>query len=93
MLEKEIQAKITSYLKKNNWMVLNMQLLSLNGLPDLLCLNYNIALWIEVKRPKKKPTELQKFRHAQLRNFGFTVIVADNLKVVKDYVSQLKIKP
>ena len=44
----------------------------LSGLPDLLCLKNGRAVWLEVKQPGKKPTEIQTRRMAELRERGGT---------------------
>lgn len=44
----------------------------LAGLPDLLCLQRGYAVWLEVKQPGKKPTEIQKRRMAELEARGGT---------------------
>ncbi len=42
-----------------------------NGIPDLMCLKDGITMFIEVKRPNGKLSELQKIRIKQLRDLGF----------------------
>jgi hypothetical protein len=44
----------------------------LAGLPDLLCLQHGRAVWLEVKQPGKKPTEIQTRRMAELEAKGGT---------------------
>jgi Holliday junction resolvase len=42
-----------------------------NGIPDLMCLKDGVTMFIEVKRPNGKLSELQKIRIKQLRDLGF----------------------
>jgi Holliday junction resolvase len=42
------------------------------GIPDLLCLQRGSAVWLEVKQPGKRPTEIQKRRMAELEEQGGT---------------------
>ena len=42
-----------------------------NGIPDLMCLKDGITMFIEVKRPNGKLSELQKIRIKQLKDLGF----------------------
>jgi hypothetical protein len=44
----------------------------LAGLPDLLCLQRGHAVWLEVKQPGKKPTEIQRRRMNELETRGGT---------------------
>ena len=41
--------------------------------PDILAIKYGLATWIEVKRPGKKSTPIQKARQDELRAAGCKV--------------------
>jgi len=43
------------------------------GVPDLLCIKDGRAVFMEVKQPGKKPTELQKQRMHEIRTVGGAV--------------------
>jgi len=45
----------------------------LNGIPDLMALKDSKTMFIEVKQPKGKLSELQKLRIEQLTEQGFEV--------------------
>lgn len=77
MTEQQIQTKIKQRYEADGWMVVKLIQCSINGLPDLLCLKNGVSLWIEVKRQGGKASELQKFRHEQLRKIGFEVLVLE----------------
>jgi len=83
MLESAIQTKIRIALEKSGWLVIKLIQTSLNGITDQLCLKKSRAVFIEVKQPGKKPTELQLYRHKQLREQGFEVIVAESVKDIQ----------
>jgi len=53
-------------------LVLKIIKLNKNGFPDLLALKENETMFIEVKRPTGKLSELQKIRIEQLRAKGIT---------------------
>ena len=56
----------------------------LAGMPDrLLLFPGGHAVFVETKAPGKKPRMLQKIRHEQLRDIGFTVLVADTKEEAK----------
>lgn len=74
-LESSIQASIIKRYTEEGWLVVKMGLCNMNGIPDLLCLKDGKALFVEVKRPGKKPRRLQEYRIRQLREQGFEVLV------------------
>jgi len=84
MLERQIQARIMTVLTDAGWIVVRPTVTNLSGFPDLMALRKSFVVFIEVKRPGQKPTELQMYRHGQLRSNGFEVIVASSTTDVKD---------
>jgi hypothetical protein len=46
---------------------------TVNGIPDLICHRQGETMYIEVKRPTGKLSELQKVRIKQLQEQGITV--------------------
>ena len=71
MLEKNVQTKIKKKLELEGWFVIKLITTSCNGIPDLLCLRNGITMFVEVKRPNGKLSELQKVRIDQLKQKGF----------------------
>lgn len=50
------------------------------GIPDRLCIGpCGFILFVELKRLGKKPSKIQYWFHRELRKFGFTVAVPDNI--------------
>lgn len=79
MKESLIQTKIKTKLEASGWMVIKLIQTSCNGITDQLALKEGKAVFIEVKQPGKKPTDLQLHRHKQLREKGFEVVVATDV--------------
>ena len=75
MKESEIQRKITLQLEKRGWLVVKLIKTTMNGIPDLMALKCGKTVFIEVKTEIGEVSELQKFRHEQLKKQGFTVFV------------------
>ena len=73
MLEKNIQTKIIAKLKTEGWLCVKLIKTSVNGIPDLLCLKNGKTMFIEVKQPDGKLSELQNVRIGQLLALGFDV--------------------
>jgi Holliday junction resolvase len=75
MLEQQIQTKIIKKLTKEGWLCLKVIKLSHSGYPDLICHRNGETMYIEVKRPFGKLSEVQKIRIQQLRSYGITVLI------------------
>ncbi|OCW92681.1 hypothetical protein A9168_14995 [Macellibacteroides sp. HH-ZS] len=76
-LESVIQTRIIKRMEAQGYYVIKLQLTNKNGIPDLLCLKDGKASFIEVKRPGEKPRVLQEYRHNELRELGFDVMILD----------------
>ena len=70
MLEQQIQKKIIKKLEAEGYLVIKLIKTNLNGIPDLLAIKDNKPLFIEVKQPKGKLSEIQKYRIQQLKDKG-----------------------
>jgi Holliday junction resolvase len=77
MTEQDIQAKIMKRLRAEGYYVVKIVQATVTGLPDILALKPNEARWIEVKKPGKKPSAVQEYRHNELRGLGFPVEVLE----------------
>jgi Holliday junction resolvase len=75
MLESQIQAKIIKRYQSEGWIVVKLIKTNTNGIPDLMCLRNGETIFIEVKRPTGKLSELQKHRIKQLEDEQFKVFV------------------
>ena len=84
MTEQQIQTKIIKRLKTEGWYVIKLIKTSVSGIPDLLCLKNGNAMFIEVKQPDGKLSELQNVRIGQLLALGFDV------KIWTDYATDFK---
>ena len=79
-MESKIQAKIKARFEQAGWIVVKLIQTNCNGIPDLICLKMGKTVFVEVKQPGKKPTELQQFRHDQLTQNGFQVFILSSEK-------------
>jgi Holliday junction resolvase len=79
-MESKIQAKIKARFENAGWIVVKLIQTNCNGIPDLMCLKDGKTVFVEVKQPGKKPTELQQFRHDQLTQNGFQVFILSSEK-------------
>ena len=79
-MESKIQAKIKARFENAGWIVVKLIQTNCNGIPDLMCLKGGKTVFVEVKQPGKKPTELQQFRHDELTQNGFQVFILSSEK-------------
>jgi hypothetical protein len=77
--ESIVQAATIKKYEADGWLVVKIIQTTLNGWPDLQCHRAGVTLFIETKATGKKLSELQKYRHAQLKAQGFTVLTIDNV--------------
>lgn len=71
MSEQKIQAKLIKMLEEDGYYVIKLIKTNKNGIPDVVAIPKNSdILFIEVKKPGKNPTPLQKFRIKELTNHG-----------------------
>lgn len=84
--EQYIQSQIIKYLESKNWLVFKLMAVSKSGVPDLICHYEGNTLYIEVKKPGGRLSQVQKYRIAQLRERNITVLITDNLGDVKNYI-------
>ena len=72
-LEQNLQKKIQKKLQEEGWLCIKLIKTTLNGIPDLMALKDSKTMFVEVKQPKGKLSELQKLRIEQLTEQGFEV--------------------
>jgi Holliday junction resolvase len=75
MTEQQIQNKIIKKLEGSGYFVLKLIKCNKNGFPDLIAVKENETIFIEVKRPNGKLSELQKVRINELRSRNIKVKV------------------
>jgi len=75
MIESKIQTKIILQLTKEGWYCVKLTKTNKNGIPDLMCLRKGVTMFIEVKQVGGKLSEIQKYRHEEIRKQGFKVKV------------------
>lgn len=85
MLESNIQAKGARELRKAGWIVDKSVGHSHNGWPDMQCYRDGITIFIEWKKPGKKPDPLQWYWIKKLRKAGFQAYVIDDWNDLKKH--------
>jgi len=74
MTEQQIQSKRIKQLESEGYYVIKLIKTNKNGIPDLIAIPRGAdVLFSEVKTPKGVVAELQKYRHKELKDYGFRV--------------------
>lgn len=71
MKEQQIQAKRIKQLEAEGYYVLKLIRVNKTGIPDLIAIKEGDILFSEIKTPKGKLSEIQKYRIKELENYGF----------------------
>ena len=71
MTEQQIQAKRIKQLEAEGYYVLKLIKTNRNGIPDLIAIKEGDILFSEIKTPKGKLSEIQKYRMKELESYGF----------------------
>lgn len=83
MTEQAIQKKIVDYLSKNGAYSVKTIATNSGGTPDILCCFKGRFCAIEVKSPKGKVSELQKWHIEQIKKAGGVAFVARSIDEVQ----------
>lgn len=67
-MEQAIQKKITTQFEAHGYFVVKLIKTNRNGIPDLLAVKENRAIFVEVKQEHGKLSEIQRYRINELRN-------------------------
>ena len=90
MLEKNIENKLTTAVKKAGGIAPKFVSPSFAGMPDrLVLLPDGVFAFVELKAPGKKPRPLQLARHRLLRELGFKVYVIDDIAQIGGMLDEL----
>ena len=91
MLEKTIEKKLTTSVKKAGGIAPKFVSPSFAGMPDRLILLPDGHIgFAELKAPGKKPRPLQLSRHRLLRELGYRVYVIDDPKQIGGMIDELQ---
>lgn len=84
ILEQSVEQPATDYAEKIGYISLKFTPTGQRGWPDHLFINlYGHHVYIEFKKPKKKPSKLQLYRLKQLTQRGVSAYWTDNLSTAK----------
>jgi Holliday junction resolvase len=71
MKEQQIQTKRIKQLEAEGYYVLKLSKTNKNGIPDILAIKEGEILFSEIKTPRGKLSEIQKYRIKELESYGF----------------------
>ena len=87
--EQKLQSKIIAYLEENGWIVVKTITLSKAGFPDIFAFKNKEAIFIEVKAPHGRCSELQRHRIKELKKEGFNAEFIDSMDALKNMLLKL----
>jgi Holliday junction resolvase len=71
MKEQQIQTKRIKQLEAEGYYVLKLIRVNKTGIPDLIAIKEGEVLFSEIKTPRGKLSEMQKYRIKELESYGF----------------------
>ena len=90
MLEKQIENKLITAVKKAGGIAPKFVSPSFAGMPDrLVLLPDGVFAFVELKAPGESPRPLQRARHRKLRSLGFKVYVIDGIDGIGGMLHEL----
>lgn len=91
MLEKTLEHKFVTEVKRVGGLALKFVSPGFDGVPDRLVLLPGGKLgFVEVKAPGKRPRPLQLARHRLLRRLGFNVYVLDDERQIGGIIRDIR---
>ena len=93
MLEKVIEAYLVQKVKELGGIAYKFTSPQRRSVPDRLCLfPYGLMVFVEVKAPKRLPTEAQAREILRLQVMGFSAITVSSKEQVYDFIEWVKTK-
>lgn len=90
MIEKQIENKLKTAVKKNGGIALKLVCPAFAGMPDRLILLPDGHIgFAELKASGKKPRPLQLSRHRLLRELGYQVYIIDDPEQIGGMIDEL----
>jgi len=86
MTEAQLERKVVEFCHEYKLLTYKFSSPAHRGVPDRVILYHGRALFLELKRPGKKPTKLQERELGQLRASGCAADWADNLETARNII-------
>lgn len=84
--EKAIEQYLVRCIKTLGGMCVKLQNTGINGIPDRIVLLDGTVVFVELKAPSGRLSEVQKARHKQLEAMGFQVYTLFNFDQVDNFL-------
>ena len=89
--EKHIEEYLSKQVKKSGGIAYKFSSPARRGVPDRMCLFPESAMmFVELKAPGKKPTNLQLHEHKKIEALGFEVFVIDSKEQVDELIKMVE---
>jgi hypothetical protein len=91
MRERTVEQKFVTACHERGWLAAKFVSPGMAGVPDrIVFLPGGRVAFAELKAPGKTPTPMQRYRHRQLRELGFTVHVVDNPEDIETFIREVQ---
>lgn len=91
MLEREIEKRLVTAVRKNGGMCPKLTSPGTAGMPDrLIILPGGHIAFAELKAPGQKPRRIQQVRHQQLQDLGCTVHTIDHPNQIPEVIREIR---
>lgn len=81
MIEGDVELTVIDFARRKGWICRKVKWIGRNGAPDrVFGKDGRPQIWVEFKKPGKKPNLQQKREHKRLRAYGFNIYVIDNVE-------------
>lgn len=90
LLESDLEYDVVLFCKSKDIRCEKLKLASKSGWPDRTLLYKGCVIFLELKRPKEKPTPLQQYTLDMLAKEGFQAYVVDSLDQAESIINDWK---
>lgn len=86
MTEAQLERKVVEFCREYKLLTYKFSSPAHRGVPDRIILHHGRALFLELKRPGKKPTKLQERELEELRAVGCTAHWTDSFETARNLI-------
>jgi len=91
MREQTIERRFVTTCRERGWLAAKFVSPGMVGVPDrIVFLPGGRTAFAELKAPGKTPTAMQRYRHQQLRELGFTVMVVASPEDIETFIGEVQ---
>lgn len=91
MRERVIERRLVEVCRERGWVAAKFVSPGMAGVPDrIVMVPGGRVVFVELKAPGETPTPIQRYRHRQLRELGFTVRIVNSTEDIEAFVEEVQ---